>query len=560
MTGRSTEGRSIESSLMEQSVRFAGHRFDFDSGRLWSGMREVRLTPKASAVLKVLVMHAGEPVTKDALFASVWGDTAVSDDALTSCIQELRKALADDAKQPRFIETRHRRGYQFVAQLAGAQAEATAAGEPISDITSIAVLPFADMSPDRDQDYLCEGLAEELINALTHIDGLRVASRTSSFQFRNTGADIREVGRQLSVGALLEGSVRKVDDRLRVTVQLIEVASGYHRWSQRFDRKLDDVFAIQDEIAESVVTSLRGTMLSQREKQALVRPHTGTEAYEYYLRGLHCLPRLTRPDLATSARMFERAIELDPSYSPAFAGLAMVHATLYEWFGAQADDLAAAERASRKALELTSDLAEAHVARGCALALSRHYNEAFKEFEDAIRLNPNVFDAYYYFARASFAIGNIERSAELFGKAAQTRHEDFQSPMLQAQALRMLGRQEETRGAEREGIDRAERALKLNPSDVRALSLGAGTLFHSGQPERALEWSRRALELNPHDMGSLVNAACLHAKLKHKEEAINLLERVFARGWGKRDWVEHDPDYDILRDDPRFQRMLEKLK
>jgi tetratricopeptide (TPR) repeat protein len=258
--------------------------------------------------------------------------------------------------------------------------------------------------------------------------------------------------------------------------------------------------------------------------------------------------------------MFERAIELDPSYSPAFAGLAMVHATLYEWFGAQADDLAAAERASRKALELTSDLAEAHVARGCALALSRHYNEAFKEFEDAIRLNPNVFDAYYYFARASFAIGNIERSAELFGKAAQTRHEDFQSPMLQAQALRMLGRQEETRGAEREGIDRAERALKLNPSDVRALSLGAGTLFHSGQPERALEWSRRALELNPHDMGSLVNAACLHAKLKHKEEAINLLERVFARGWGKRDWVEHDPDYDILRDDPRFQRMLEKLK
>ena len=545
---------------MEQSVRFAGHRFDFDSGRLWSGMREVRLTPKASAVLKVLVMHAGEPVTKDALFASVWGDTAVSDDALTSCIQELRKALADDAKQPRFIETRHRRGYQFVAQLAGTQAETTAAAEPISDITSIAVLPFADMSPDRDQDYLCEGLAEELINALTHIDGLRVASRTSSFQFRNTGADIREVGRQLSVGALLEGSVRKVDDRLRVTVQLIEVASGYHRWSQRFDRKLDDVFAIQDEIAESVVTSLRGTMLSQREKQALVRPHTGTEAYEYYLRGLHCLPRLTRPDLATSARMFERAIALDPSYSPAFAGLAMVHATLYEWFGAQADDLAAAERASRKALELTSDLAEAHVARGCALALSRHYNEAFKEFEDAIRLNPNVFDAYYYFARASFAIGNIERSAELFGKAAQTRHEDFQSPMLQAQALRMLGRQEETRGAEREGIDRAERALKLNPSDVRALSLGAGTLFHSGQPERALEWSRRALELNPHDMGSLVNAACLHAKLKHKEEAINLLERVFARGWGKRDWVEHDPDYDILRDDPRFQRMLEKLK
>src|SRR5580765_5512389 len=131
---------------MEQSVNFAGHRFDVESGRLWSGTREVRLTPKASAVLKVLIMHAGEPVTKDDLFASVWGGTAVSDDALTSCIQELRKALADDAKQPRFIETRHRRGYQFVAQLTGAQAEQTASA-PTSDLSSIAVLPFADMSP-----------------------------------------------------------------------------------------------------------------------------------------------------------------------------------------------------------------------------------------------------------------------------------------------------------------------------------------------------------------------------------------------------------------------------
>ncbi|HEY6182282.1 MAG TPA: winged helix-turn-helix domain-containing protein [Terriglobales bacterium] len=543
---------------MEQSVNFAGHRFDVDSGRLWSGTREVRLTPKASAVLKVLVMHAGEPVTKDDLFASVWGDTVVSDDALTTCIQELRKALADDAKQPRFIETRHRRGYQFVAPLTGTQAEP--ATTPSSDITSIAVLPFADMSPNRDQDFLCEGLAEELINALTHIDGLRVASRTSSFQFRNLGTDIREVGRQLSVGTLLEGSVRKADDRLRVTVQLIEVATGYHRWSQRFDRKLDDVFAIQDEIAESVVASLRGSMLSQREKQALVRPHTGTDSYEYYLRGLQCLPRLTTPDLSTSARMFERAIELDPNYSPAFAGLAMVHATLYEWFGAQADDLSAAERASRRALELTPDLAEAHVARGCALALSRHYHEAANEFDAAIKLNPHLFDTYYYYARARFATGNIEQSAELFAKAGEVRQEDFQSPILLAQCLRMLGREEEARKAEQEGIERAEHTLRLNPLDARALSLGSGALYDNGQPERAMEWSQRSLEVNPGDMGTLVNAACLYSKLKHTDKAIDLLERVFARGWGKRDWVEHDPDYDNLRDDPRFQKMLEKLK
>ena len=547
---------------MEQGVNFGDYRFDFETGRLWSGEREVRLTPKASSVLKVLVTHAGKPVTKEELFTSVWNDTVVSDDALTSCIQELRRALADDSKQPRFIETRHRRGYQFVAQLTAATAAAGAADSPVPahDISAIAVLPFADMSPDRDQDYLCEGLAEELINALTHVDGLRVAARTASFQFRASGADVREVGRHLGVGTLLEGSVRKAGDRLRVTVQLIEVATGYHRWSQRFDRMLDDVFAIQDEIAESVATSLRGNVLNGREKQALLRPQTGVGAYEYYLRGRQHLPRLTRPHLETSGEMFERAIELDAGYGPAWAGLAMVHATLYEWYGATEDDLVTAERASQRALELAPGLAEAHVARGCALSLSRRYAEAAREFEDAIRLNPNLFDAYYYFARTSFACGEIERSAELFRKAADVRQEDFQSSMLLGQSLRMLGRHDEGRDASREGLRRAEHVLVLNPVDGRALSMGAVHLLEDGQTARALEWSQRALELYPDDMGTLLNGACLRARLGLKEEALELLERVFARGWGKRDWVEHDPDYDILRDDPRFKRLLAKLK
>jgi len=547
---------------MEQGVNFGDYRFDFETGRLWSGEREVRLTPKASSVLKVLVTHAGKPVTKEELFASVWNDTVVSDDALTSCIQELRRALADDSKQPRFIETRHRRGYQFVAQLTEATAAAGVADSPLPahDISAIAVLPFAGMSPDRNQDYLCEGLAEELINALTHVDGLRVAARTASFQFRAAGADVREVGRHLGVGTLLEGSVRKAGDRLRVTVQLIEVATGYHRWSQRFDRMLDDVFAIQDEIAESVATSLRGGVLTGREKQALLRPQTGVGAYEYYLRGRQHLPRLTRPHLETSGEMFERAIELDAGYGPAWAGLAMVHATLYEWYGATEDDLVTAERASQRALALAPELAEAHVARGCALSLSRRYEEAAREFEDAIRLNPNLFDAYYYFARTSFACGEVERSAELFRKAADVRQEDFQSSMLLGQSLRMLGRHDEGRDASREGLRRAEHVLVLNPVDGRALSMGAVHLLEDGQTARALEWSQRALELYPDDMGTLVNGACLRARLGLKEEALELLERSFARGWGKRDWVEHDPDYDIMRDDPRFKRLLAKLK
>lgn len=557
--------RKVHSSPTH-GVTFGGYRFDIQTGQLWSGPQEIRLTPKASAVLKQLVTHAGTPVSKEELFAAVWSGTVVSDDALTSCIQELRRALEDDAKQPRFIETRHRRGYRFVAAL-----DETAPGNRdvvdhadaslrATDISSIAVLPFADMSAGRDQDYLCEGFAEELINALTHIDGLRVAARTASFQFRSSGADIREIGRQLGVGTLLEGSVRKADNRLRVTVQLVEVATGYHRWSQRFDRTLDDVFAIQDEIAESVATSLRGSVLSRREKQALVRPQTATAAYECYLRGRQHLPRMSRSDLETSRDMFQHAIALDADYGPAWAGLATVHATLYEWFGAEDDDLAQAERASEHALKLAPDLAEPHVARGFVLSLSRRYDEAAVEFEQAIGVNSHLFEAHYYFARTSFARGDVARSAELFRKAADVRQEDFQSPMLLAQSLGMLGRSEEAKEACREGIRRAEHILVLNPRDGRALSLGSGALFRDGQTARALEWSRRSLELDPDDMSALLNAACLHAKLRHKEEAMAVLERAFSRGWGKRDWIEHDPDYDILRDDPRFKTLFARLK
>jgi adenylate cyclase len=540
---------------------FGPFRLELKEHRLVREGHPVPLTGKAFDTLRVLVERHGMLVSKRELMNAVWPQTTVEENNLDRNISMVRKALGEKATGPQYIETVPRVGYRFVAQLSDAATGVVADTPlPTQEISAIAVLPFADMSPGRDQDYLCEGLAEELINALTQIDGLRVVSRTASFQFRGAGADIREVGRHLGVGTLLEGSVRKADDRLRVTVQLIEISTGFHRWSQRFDRKLDDVFAIQDEIAESVATSLRGSVLSGREKQSLLRPQTGAEAYEYYLRGRQHLPRMTQPDLERSGEMFERAIELDADYSPAYAGLAAVHATLYEWFGSREDDLSRAERASQRALELAPDLAEAYVARGFVLSLSRCYDEAAEEFEQAIRLNPHLFDAYYYFARASFARGDVNRSADLFRKAAEVRPEDFQSAMLQGQSLRMLGRVEEARNSAREGIRRAEHMLMLNPNDGRALSLGSGSLFEDGQRERAVEWAKRSLELYPDDMGTLINAACLYAKAGQKEEAMELLERALTRGWGKRDWIEHDSDYDSLRDHPRFKKLLAGLK
>jgi serine/threonine protein kinase/tetratricopeptide (TPR) repeat protein len=424
--------------------------------------------------------------------------------------------------------------------------------------SSIAVLPFADMSPARDQDHLCEGIAEELINALTHIDGLRVAARSSSFQFRGPAVDIRAVGARLGVSSVLEGSVRKAGDRLRVAVQLIDVADGYHRWSHRFDGSPEDVFAIEDEIAEKVATALRG-VLSAREKRALRRPETDVEAYDDFLRGRQLLHGLDLASLEAARQMFEGAIEKDPAYAPAWAGLADVHSWFYEWWGAKDADLEAADRASAKALALAPSLAESHASRGFLLSIRRRYADAEREFLEAIRLNPNSFDAYYYYARTCFAWGKIEQSAELFRRAAETRREDYQSVILLGQSLEMLGRDEEAREAVREGIRRAEHQLELNPEDTRALSLGASALQLDGQRERALRWSERAMELHPDDQPVLLNGACLRARAGLKEEALDLLERCFTRGWGKRDWIERDPDFDSIRDDPRFQSLLALL-
>jgi non-specific serine/threonine protein kinase len=429
---------------------------------------------------------------------------------------------------------------------------------PSGNSTSIAVLPFLDMSAARDQDYLCDGIADDLINALTHVDGLRVAARSTSFQFKSSSADARAVGARLGVDSVLEGGVRKAGDRLRVTVQLVDVADGYQRWSHRFEGTIEDVFDIQDQIAESVATALRG-LLSGREKDALRRPGTEAAAYEHYLRGRQAMHALSRTNAIVAKEMFDRAIEVDPNYAPAHAGLAQLHAWEFEWWGGGEPAAQAADEASRKALELAPQLSESHTARGSAFAQRGLYDDAAREFEEAIRLNPNSFEAFYLYARASFAAGNIERSAELFKRGGEVRHEDFQCPVLMAQSLWMLGRAAEAREANREGIRRAERWLEIEPNNLRALALGGSSLAHDGQIDRALEWMGRAIAMAPDDSSVYFNAACMYAKLNRKEEALACLEQTFARGFGKRDWIEHDPDYDSLRDDPRFQAMLEKL-
>ena len=430
---------------------------------------------------------------------------------------------------------------------------------PAATEKSIAVLPFVNMSADPENEYFTDGIAEEIINALSKVQALRVASRTSSFAFKGKNEDISGIGRHLKVSTVLEGSVRKAGNMLRVTAQLVDVANGYQLWSERFDRKLEDVFAIQDEIAASIVRALR-VVLNEQEKQAIGKAATAdVEAYDYYLRGRQFFHQFRRTSIQHARRMFERAIATDPKYVPAYAGAADCCSFLYMYWDASKANLEGADSYSQQALALDAGRAEAHASRGLALSLRQNYEEAEREFATAIALNPNQFEAHYFFARCLFQQGKHEKAVHHYLEAGRVRPEDYQTPYLVSAPLRRLGRKPEADAILRQAVKLAERHLELNPEDVRALYLGAAGMMELGEREKALEWVGRALVLDPEDSGVLYNSACVYALGGRTEEAIKLLDKAIDNGFGHREWLENDTDLDSLRADPRFEALLKKL-
>ncbi len=424
---------------------------------------------------------------------------------------------------------------------------------------SVAVLPFVDMSPEKDQDYFTDGMAEEIINALSKIPALRVASRSSSFAFKGKSQDIRTVGEQLGVSTVLEGSVRKAGSRLRITAQLVNVADGYHLWSDRYDRQMEDVFAVQDEIAENIVKALR-VVLSEDAKRAIeqARPEN-VQAYEYYLRARQFQHQHREKSLQFSRRMFQRAAEVDPTFARAYAGMADCSSMLYRWWDRSDANLSQAETASQKALELAPDLAEAHASRGLALTLRKRYGEAEAEFEMAIRLDPALFEAYYFYARACFDQGKLEPAARWFEKASEVRSEDFQALGLLSQVYAGLGRKEEEENARRRTVAKVEKHLELYPDDARALYFGAGDVGMMGDKPRAIEWLERALAVDPGDSGVLYNVGCVYALIGEADKALDCLEQAVLRGYAYREWIENDSDLRSLREHPRFKKVLASL-
>ncbi len=428
---------------------------------------------------------------------------------------------------------------------------------------SIAVLPFADLSPAKDQDYFCDGIAEELLGALSAVEGLRVAGRGSSFQFKGQAVDSREVGKTLGVATLLEGSVRKAGNRVRVSARLVNAGDGYQLWSESFDRGLEDIFAIQEEIAQSVARALE-VRLAGRPEARLTR--TGTRdarAYEMYLRGRKFIMSHGETALRLGRQMFLGAIELDPGFAQARAGLANADFLMVQF---NMDSERTAERLAEglaqceEALRLQPDLAEAHVSRGNMLSLLGRGDEAERDFRRALELNPGLADACYFHARYLLAAGHRRESAEMFEEAARRDPEDYNAVCLLTTAYVGLGEPERAREAARRCADVTERRLRQDPDDVRALYFAAGAHLHLGDRERGLERLARALELWPDDFTTLYNAACVYAQAGERDRALEVLDRAATRGRGFRKWIENDADLDPLRGDPRFQEILQRVR
>jgi non-specific serine/threonine protein kinase len=420
---------------------------------------------------------------------------------------------------------------------------------------SIAVLPFANLSADREQEYFCDGMAEEIINALIKVKGLRVAARTSTLAFRDSKEDIWEIGRKLHVETLLEGSVRRSTDLLRVSVQLIDVATRYHLWSERYDKKVQDIFAIQDEIAQNVVRAMQ-LILSENEMQTLFRTSTtDSNAYDYYLRGRQFFHQGRRKSLQFARQMFVKATEIDPQYALAYAGIADCCAMLVHFYGESSDvHLAEADRASRRALELDPELAQAHAARGFTLWLMAKFDEAKVEFETAMKMDPGQSETPYLYGRACFQRGEFAQAARLFEEACQGR-EHHEARFFAAQSYQAMGNTEAALMAYRLALRAVEKHVELNPDDARAFTIGAVSLCRLGERQAGLDWAERAVAIDPNDPGIQYNVACLFALEGEHTRAIQCLEAAVKAGFAHKDWVEKDPDLDSLRNDPRFKAL-----
>lgn len=473
---------------------FGDVRFNRRSGELYQGGRVTKLTPKAASVLTALLEGAPDLVTKEVLLRRVWGERSVGDEVLTTCIQELRRALDDDARNPRYIETRHRRGYRFL--VAHAVDEPSASGSSsVAAKPSLAVLPFDCLSSDPKQEYFADGVVEDITTALSRIRSFFVVARNSSFTFKGKKVHAQEVGRRLGVRYLVEGSVQRARNRLRITAQLIEAETGHHLWADRYDGELDDVFDLQDRLVTSIVEAISPSILAAEIKRARLKRPDSLQAYDYVLRAFPGWRSLEDPEHQEAMSLFHKAVELEPDYALAMAMAAWAHG---QRFGRVMNgDL---EENRRQAIEMANG----------ALALAPD--------------DPGVIVAATHALIHGAYPEDLDRCEVLLGKALTLNPNS-------ASGWQRLGFLHVARSKPAEAIIAFERAIHLGPLDPsQAYSRwGIGDAhFVAGRVEEALKFHRQCLRERPGDPGSKRRVCALLALVGDIEEAQRMTRTLLA--------------------------------
>jgi len=510
---------------------------------------------------------------------------------LRSLAAELPLALTNLVR--RCLEKRPESRFQNAQDLAFAlrsvlQESSGPIAHTTEDEKSIAVLPFQDMSPGQDQDYFCEGLAEELINGLAQIDGLKVAARTSAFQFKGGVHDVRQIGHTLKVGTVLEGSVRKAGDRLRITTQLVDVATGYHLWSVKFDRDLDDIFVIQDEISLAIVDRLKVKLLGQ-ERTKLVKRHTADRvAHNLYLKGLYFWNRRLEGGMKKAMDFFHQAIEKDPGYALAHVGVADTYnITGFFGFAPPGETFARAKAAAEKALEIDDSMGETHASLAFSAAFfDWDWPRAKELFERAIKLNPRYATAHEWYAIHLFGMGRFEESIKAAERARELDPLSLMINTIVGIAYYFASRYEESIAQHRkslemdpnfllantyivlpyvecgmyeDAIDIMRRAEPLATEHTYTLGYFGGVYGRAGREDEALRILARIDELAGERYVSALHRANLLVGLGRFEEALTDMERAYVERCPVNSFSKTIPYFDCLQSNPRYQALMKKI-
>ena len=514
--------------------------------------REEFLEPRVMQVLVALAKADGQIQSREDLLSSCWAGVVVSEDALNRVMSRLRRlAVAFAAFQ---IETITKVGYRLTPNQPGLSAAAAAHAE--DQRPSICVLPFLNMSDDRQQEYFSDGITEDIITDLSKVASLFVVARTTSFTFKDKRLDAAEIASQLKVGHVLEGSVRKAGGRVRITAQLIDGATGGHVWAERYDRDIGDLFALQDEVSEAVVDALR-LKLAPEEKQAIERRGTNDpKAYNFYLlaRQFYVSGREgDRKSLEAIVRLTKRAAEIDPTYGEAWTLQALALTSLRNWFNTEDDGSLAVERA----LALSPGLADAHAVKARHLLLDGRVDEAFTHIQAALAAEPDSWFAHSEAGRYYYLQQNYPEAIRHLEIATRTGLAAGDSGLLMS-SYRAIGDWDGVQRAARRTVASADRALQNEYVNGAAIGCSVGALAALGERDKALEMIERAMLIDPTNATMRYNLACgAIAFLDDADTAFMLLGPVFETIVPFcLEASKVDPDLASVRDDPRFAALV----